>query len=233
MRKLITLVVLIQVCVSVALAQADEPKTEIFAGYSTIATQSRITNKDIDNIGGITPDQFRQITGFDLAGNDRFISTSGFEASATRYFSKRVGLTGDFSGYYHRELTGIAGTLFGTKTSIYTILGGPHVRFVNKSRVTPFIHALVGAARVRTSYRENDSPNPLTVEDSSTRLAFALGGGLDLRVSKRVSIRLFQLDYSPILGKDRTLTASDGTPIELNGRAQEKNFRLSIGIVFR
>lgn len=233
MRKLIMLVVLIQVCVSVGWAQTDEPKTEIFAGYSTIATQSRITNKDIANIGGITPEQFRQLAGFELASNDRFISTNGFEASVTRYFSKRVGLTGDFSGYYHRELTGIAGTLFGTKTSIYTILGGPHVRFVNKSRVTPFIHALVGVARVRTSYRENESPNPLTVADSSTRLATALGGGLDLRVSKRVAIRLLQLDYSPILGKDRTLTASDGTPIELNGRAQEKNFRLSIGIVFR
>src|ERR1043165_233653 len=101
MRKLITLVVAIHVCVAVASAQTDEPKVEIFAGYSTMATQSRITNKDIRTIEGITPDQFRTLFGFELATNDRVIPTNGFEVSATRFFSRRVGLTADFSGYYH------------------------------------------------------------------------------------------------------------------------------------
>ena len=61
----------------------------------------------------------------------------------------------------------------------------------------------------------------------------AFGGGLDLRLSKRVGLRLFQLDYSPILGKDRIVTGNDGTVIDLRGRAQEKNFRLSFGITFK
>ena len=236
MRKLIILAVLIIACSPLALAQTDEPKVEVFAGYSFLATQSRITNKDIRSLGGVTPDEFRALTGVELTGNDRFMPTNGFEASVTRYFSKRVGLTADFSGYYNRETTRFAGTLLRSNTSVYTILGGPHVRFSNKSRLTPFVHALVGAARVRTSYTEIGSTDPVTATDSSTRLAMAFGGGLDLRVSKRVSLRLFQLDYSPILGKDRRVTASDATStdfIDLNGRAQSKNFRFSIGIVFR
>lgn len=236
MRKLIMLAVLIICCASSSFAQSDEPNVEVFAGYSFLATQSRITNRDIRTLGGVTPDEFRTITGVELTGNDRFMPTNGFEASVTRYFSKRVGLTADFSGYYHRETTRFAGTLLSSNTSVYTILGGPHVRFANKTRLTPFVHALVGAARVRTSYAEIGSTNPVTATDSSTRLAMAFGGGLDLRLGKRVSLRLFQLDYSPILGKARTVTASDSTStdlIELNGRAQEKNFRLSIGIVFR
>ena len=236
MRKLITLAALVICCSAPTFAQSDEPKVEVFAGYSFLATQSRITNRDIITLGGVTPDEFRTLTGVELTGNDRFMPTNGFEASVTRYFSKRVGLTGDFSGYYHKETTRFAGTLLRSNTSVYTILGGPHVRFANKTRLTPFIHALVGAARVRTNYTEIGSTDPVTATDSSTRLAMAFGGGLDLRLSNRVSLRLFQLDYSPILGKDRRITASDSTStdfIDLNGRAQSKNFRLSIGIVFK
>ena len=36
-----------------------------------------------------------------------------------------------------------------------------------------------------------------------------------------------------MLGKDRRVTASDGTVIDIMGRAQQGNFRLSAGIVFR
>lgn len=236
MRKLIILVVLIAGCAPMTFAQSDERKTEIFAGYSFLATQSRITNRDIITLGGVTPDEFRALTGAELTGNDRFMPTYGFEASVTRYFSKRVGLTGDFSGYYHKETTRFAGTLLRSNTSVYTILGGPHVRFANKTRFTPFIHALVGAARVRTNYTEIGSTDPVTAKDSSTQLAMAFGGGLDVRLSNRVSLRLFQLDYSPFLGKARRVSASDSTStdfIDLSGRAQSKNFRLSIGIVFK
>jgi opacity protein-like surface antigen len=233
MQKLIILAVLMIGCTPPASAQSDEHDVEIFAGFSAIASQSRITNNDIITFAGVTPAQIKAQFGSELVGNDRFIAAYGFEASATRYFSKRVGLTGEFSGYYHRETTGIAGELFRANHSIYSLLGGPHLRFTNKTRLTPFVHALVGAARVRTGYREVASPDHVAATDSSTRLAMAFGGGLDLRLSKRVALRLFQLDYSPILGSERRLIDNEGTVVELNGRAQSKNFRLSIGVVFK
>lgn len=232
MQKIILLVFFIACCAPFTQAQDNERDVEIFAGFSALAAQNRITNRDIKTFAGFTPEQIRALTGSELVGNDRFIPGYGFETSATRYFSKRVGLTGDFSGYYYREDTGIAGSLFRAKHSIYYILGGPQVRFTNKSRVTPFVHALFGAAHTRVSYRENTSTNPVTANDNSTRLGMAFGGGLDVRVSKRISLRIFQMEYTPIMGKDRTVTANDGTVIDLNGRAQSKNFRVSAGIVF-
>ncbi len=63
--------------------------------------------------------------------------------------------------------------------------------------------------------------------------AMAFGGGVDMRISNRISARVFQLDYVPMVGKDRRVTASDGTVVDINGRAQQGNFRLSAGIVFR
>lgn len=233
MRKVLLLLLLITCCAPFARAQDDESKLEFFGGYSFLATQSRLTNKDVITFDGLTPEQIRALIGFDLLGVDRFVPANGFEASVIRYFTPKVGLSADFSGHFHKETIGIAGTPFRAKYAVYNILGGPHVRFTNKTRLTPFVHALVGAAHVKTDYRESLTTNPVTADDSSTRFAMALGGGFDLRVSKRVSLRIFQLDYNPILGKDRTLTASDGTVVDLRGRAQEKNFRVSFGIVFK
>ncbi len=112
-------------------------------------------------------------------------------------------------------------------------MGGPKVRLLNEHRANIFFHALAGAAHTSVSYRENSNTNPVTAKDGSTRFAFALGGGVDLRISKRISARVFQMDYIPMLGKDRRVIASDGTVVDINGRAQQGNFRISAGIVFR
>jgi len=44
-----------------------------------------------------------------------------------------------------------------------------------------------------------------------------LGGGLDLRISKRIAVRLIQVDYTPTFF----------------GSGRQDNFRISAGIVFR
>jgi opacity protein-like surface antigen len=220
-----------------ALAQStntnDYPKVEVFAGFSAIAAQNALTNKDIKTFDGITPTQFRALAGFELLDGDRYVPAYGFEVNVTRYFSKHVGLSGDFSGYYQRGRNfRIADTLFKADHSIYYGMAGPKAKFLNEHRASVFVHALAGLARTSVSYRENTITNPVTAKDSSTRFAFALGGGIDIRVSKRISARVFQLDYIPMTGKDRRLTASDGTIVDINGRAQQGNFRISAGIVF-
>jgi opacity protein-like surface antigen len=220
-----------------ALAQStstDEyPKVEVFAGVSAIGAQNALTNKDIKTFDGITPAQFKALVGFELLDNERYIPGYGFEANVTRYFSKHVGLSGDFSGYYRRANARIATSLFKADHSIYYLMGGPKLKLLNEHRANVFFHALAGGAHTSVSYRENTNTNPVTARDSSTRFAFALGGGIDLRISKRVSVRVFQMDYIPMLGKDRRVTASDGTVVDINGRAQQGNFRFSAGIVFR
>ena len=216
-----------------ALAQNDERKVEVFVGFSAIAAQNALTNKDIKTFDGFTPSQFKALAGFELLDTDRYIPGYGFEANVTRFFSKHVGLSGDFSGYYRRANARIADSSFKADHKIYYVMGGPKVKLLNEHRANVFFHALAGAAHTSVSYRENFNTNPVTAEDSSTRFAFALGGGIDLRISKRISARVFQMDYIPMLGKDRRVTASDGTVVDINGRAQQGNFRLSAGIVFR
>ena len=224
---------LLVVFTAVAFAQTDERKVEVFVGVSAIAAQNALTNKDIKTFDGITPAQFRAFAGFELLDTDRYIPGYGFEANVTRYFSKHVGLSGDFSGYYRRANARLADSVFKADHSIYYIMGGPKVRLLNEHRANVFLHALAGAAHTSVSYREDTSTNPVTARDSSTRFAFALGGGIDLRITDRVSARIFQMDYIPMLGKDRRVTASDGTVVDINGRAQQGNFRVSAGIVFR
>ena len=233
LQRTLILLALLLAGVLTAAAQTEERKVEVFVGISTIAAQNALTNKDIRTFDGFTPAQFRALTGFELLDTDRYIPGYGFEANLTRYFSRHVGLSGDFAGYYRRANARIADSLFKADHKIYYVMGGPKVRLLNEKRANLFFHALAGAAHTGVSYRENTNANPVTARDGSTRLAFALGGGIDLRVSKRISARLFQMDYLPMLGKDRRVTASDGTVVDINGRAQQGNFRLSAGIVFK
>jgi opacity protein-like surface antigen len=232
-QRIFFLLVTLLVCAPLGLAQNDEPKVEVFVGISAIGAQNALTNKDIKTFDGLTPAQFKALAGFELLDNERYIPGYGFEANVTRYFSKHVGLSGDFSGYYRRANARVADTLFKADHSIYYVMGGPKVKLLNEHRANIFFHALAGAAHTTVFYRENTNTNPITANDSSTRFAMALGGGIDLRLSKRISARVFQMDWVPMLGKDRRVTASDGTVIDIIGRAQQGNFRLSAGLVFK
>jgi len=66
----------------------------------------------------------------------------------------------------------------------------------------------------------------LNVSDTSSSSAFALaiGGGVDVRVNKRVELRVFQADYNPIFLKS-------GNELGFDKRAD--NVRFSFGVVFK
>jgi hypothetical protein len=53
--------------------------------------------------------------------------------------------------------------------------------------------------------------------DDATSFAMALGGGVDLRVGKRIDLRLIQFDYTPTFF----------------GSGRQNNFRISTGVVFK
>lgn len=233
-QRVVILSVILFTCAPLVHSQSDEHKVEVFVGFSALAAQNALTNKDIRTFDGITPAQFRALAGFELLDSDRYIPAYGFEANVTRYFSKHVGLSGDFSGYYRRGSNfRIADSLFKADHSIYHFLAGPKAKFLNDHRASVFLHALGGVARTNVSYREATNASPVTASDSSTRFAMAFGGGVDVRISERISARVFQMDWIPMLGKDRRITASDGTVVDIMGRAQQGNFRLSAGIVFK
>ena len=109
-------------------------------------------------------------------------------------------------------------------------LAGPRFAFRNSSRVTPFVHGLVGFSRNGGSehYVYQESHNGVMMPDQSgdfdfkgnTSFSFALGCGLDIPINDSVAIRAIQADYY------RT-THDDYWALSPN------NLNLSFGVVFR
>ena len=81
----------------------------------------------------------------------------------------------------------------------------------------PFAHALFGASLFRGFTSDIRPAGNVYTFDDATSLAMALGGGLDLRVNKRIDVRLIQFDYTPTFF----------------GSGRQDNFRVSVGIVFK
>jgi hypothetical protein len=103
----------------------------------------------------------------------------GWQASLNRNLQRRLGIVGDFGAQYK--------TVAGVGISNYQYLFGPQIS-LRQEKVTPFVHALFGANRTSA------------LGLSSTNLALGMGGGLDLNVSDRLSLRVPQFDWTPIHG---------------------------------
>lgn len=120
-------------------------------------------------------------------------NSNGWDASLTEKLFKVVGVTADFGGTYNSSA--------GVKTSLNTFLFGPQVSL--PTPVSPFVHALFGAARVSSS------------GSSSTSFASAVGGGIDIHPIPLIGLRLIQIDYL-------------NTHF---GNTRQDDFRLSAGVV--
>ena len=157
---------------------------------------------------------------------DRFSGLLGVDVSGTGYITKRFGITGDFSAHFRSHDENVTGGPIHFKTSNYNYLVGPKFRFTNSTRVTPFLHALAGVSNNRFSAKGNVAGNssPILTPINITDFAMALGGGLDIHIHKRISFRLFQIDYMPVFIRDRPITGFEGRRFD--------NVRFSTGIVF-
>jgi opacity protein-like surface antigen len=211
MHKLFFGSLLILCCVPLAVAQSnDGSHAEFFAGYSVLRTnyEAEQTNPPMPVIVAFSGKQ----------------TLNGFNASATVYLTGGFGLTGDFSGHFKtNKLADPLGGNIETHIRVFNLLGGPQYRFRSDSRVTPFVRALAGIANTRARL-EVPSLNS-TGTASSTDFALAIGGGLDVRVSKSVDLRVFQADYNPIFLSSRN---------ELGfGNTRADNVRFSFGVVIK
>ena len=131
---------------------------------------------------------------------------NGWNASVTGNFNNALGLTGDFGGAY--ETINVLGTNVSFK--VYTYTGGPVVNLNHEGTVNPFVHALVGGARLTGSVSGAGS-------GSVNGFTMMYGGGADIKMSKAVALR-GQVDW---------------VYLRVSGVSSSKNVRLSTGIVFR
>lgn len=141
------------------------------------------------------------------------INAHGFNTSLTGNITKHVGIVGEFSRFTNSESFPILGTpiTLTVNSNVLTYLFGPRI-VLHRGKAEPFVHALFGGAR------ENETvPGRPVAPVTDNAFAFALGGGLDVKVNDNFAIRVAQIDY---LGD------------KLRGQTGN-NFRYSAGIVIR
>lgn len=103
----------------------------------------------------------------------------GWQAAIHANFSPYLGLTADFGGQY--------GKLLGLSFRDYQLLVGP--RFIGRGeRVTGFAHFLFGVRSLR---------GLRALGLGGTNFAMGFGGGTDVSLNDRISIRVMQFDYIP------------------------------------
>ncbi len=226
MYKPTLLLLLLVGCTTLTFAQSssstdETPKVEYFVGYSASGRLGEGEPLVINN---------QNVSTF---FNDQAGGPNGFEASVIGNLNKYVGIKGDFSMYFNnRQLRGgtftsCVGTVCTSSIQDYKVnsraayfMAGPEIKGRNRTRVTPFAHALFGLVHSRTEFSTSGT---FTLSDSASDTGFtmAFGGGLDIRASKRISIRAM-MDYNP--------TFLNGSNI--NSSERQDHVRLSLGILF-
>jgi hypothetical protein len=131
--------------------------------------------------------------GYQFTRLDGGPNLNGWNGAITGSFNKTFGITGDFSGVY------------GSGGSFYTFAVGPKLT-AHLPVVKPFVHALVGGARVSGGGG-----------GGTTGFATMLGGGLDVGHG-HLAWRVVQADWM--------LT-------RFSGFTDKKNVRVSTGLVLR
>ena len=209
MRRLLFLIVAVVSSASVAAAQPDYKKFEVFAGYSHNRVDTGIGDGDAA-LSVVTDER----EGF-----------HGFNTSVTGNVNRYLGLKFDFAGHFkEKDFLDPTGGL-SVKSRAFNFLGGVQLKDnATDATFKAFAHALAGGAHVRNEvdFRALCLPPPggsassCNFTESDTGFAAALGGGIDIRTSNRVDIRVIQLDYNPTRVFDST----------------QHNFRIGIGVVF-
>ena len=192
MRRIILIAGLLVALSPQAFAQ-EAPPVEVFAGYSYFRP---------DGGGGL----------------------HGWNASVAVSLSRNLAVVGDFSGHYGSQslradifddddFPGTVSIRADSDSNMHMLLSGLRYSHRGHEKLTPFAHALIGASRFAAD--ATISTGPLSVNSSFADIgfAFAVGGGLDVKLSESVGLRLIQADY---------------LVTNIGGRSQG-NVRLSVG----
>jgi outer membrane immunogenic protein len=112
-------------------------------------------------------------------------SLNGGDAWAAYKITDSVAVVGQFSAQHASAVLGS-----GTDATLVSYEFGPRYSFTKSRKFVPFAQALLGGATLL-------SGSGLLTTSSGTSSAFAmtLGGGLDIRLTRHLSLRPAELDY--------------------------------------
>lgn len=242
-QKLLLPIFLTSLCAFPALAQSsdDYNKVEFYGGYSRASVQP---NAKSSTSFGTTFGQCSSEATDTLGKNFQTSfchrrSFNGFDTSIAYNFTRYFGIKADVTGHYRTEpftdvFFGATETLR-TKDRIYNFLVGVQLKDNGKTkRFKPFAHALVGASRFASTgvnTAPTYPPDNFTLQSKVTSFAMKFGGGIDLRVSRRIDLRLVELDYNPIFTRDFPVTGSPYGSITQHSKTAN-NITIGFGIAF-
>ena len=179
--------------------------------------QARAAQQSLEVFGGFSFANMKLDNTYNNAYNSQ--KTNGWNTSVTTFPTYRLGITADFAGFYFTlNPSATGGSTSGTSlpaASIrqYSFLAGPQFRLLRTERVDTSVKALFGAARVY-------APSPVAgvTQSSVDETAFAslIGTNFDVNIGRRMALR-----FSP------------GLYLTQYGGETQKNFRFSVGPVFR
>ena len=139
---------------------------------------------------------------------------NGWNTSITGYPTSRLGFTADFTGSYAHIRP--ESNMSEVSVHQYSYMAGPQVRLFRTDRFETSARALFGAARGYVPFNNalggSSASNPL----DQTSFAAMFGSNLDFNLSKKVALRV-----------------SPGLYLTQFGDETQKNFRFSVGPVFR
>lgn len=216
MKKTFLVLAIIAISTFVAAAQtaaSDYTKGEFFAGYSNAF--------NVDDEGPL----YIIGHGVNLAGVYNVHRYIGIKADVSATTGKTT--TWRFTPGFDNPTRAEVSYKQKFSTNNFTV-GVQFKDNAEKTRFKPFAHVLVGVGQNKSKVTDvscttitNCQNVPPT--ETSTGFALVIGGGLDIKVSRRIDIRAVQLDLNAISpGRDATLF-----------RGGTANFRFSTGVVFK
>ena len=179
-------------------AQSDTPEYEIFTGYSY--------------------SHLRSYSNSFARGEDT--NFHGWNASVARNINRWFGVVADVSGHYSTH-SFAEGYFLTTSANLLAYRFGP--KFERRGRITPFVQALAGGVRFHREGIDYPGQSGQHAERTTNGPAISAGGGLDVRATDSLAVRVLQAEYS-------FLGASDIIGPSAVGNMQ--GMRLSFGVVF-
>ena len=165
-------------------------------------------------------------------GKERHIMP-GLQLDLSLNARRALRLTAEFAAHYRR--TDIQSDLSNENVRLaeYQFLGGPELVFRGPRKATPFLHMLFGIAARHYYTPSGDPQSPRNVLAVDFGFASALGGGVDIAVSRRWALRVGQFDYLLThLAHDQPQFSPIEDQLPAIG-AWQHNFRFSAGVVVR
>lgn len=200
--------VLLIACAGFLLGQ-EVPKADLFFGYSFLRYNSAQTIPAFTANGGIGT----------FAWN----------------FGDHLGLEAELGGYHNGNVKN-----YQFDSTSFSYLFGPRISWGRHKKFDPYMHVLFGGQNFSTSIAQSSIlvVNPLTTsklsngryQTATNAFAMAAGGGIDIRLSKRVTLRPVQIDYYLTRFEAPNITVPPGASVP--SARNQNNFRYAAGIAF-